>query len=700
MVVYEWFARIGQVLAPDANYNADEAAKKDNVSIWHILAPDPNFTVTGGDTISTKQTPHSRTADASMRSPAASTTPEYGGGTMGQSSDPNLAPFYTPSPYRKKSNRNGSIPLSLQTPRCTVPYSNPDVERRVVSAAKDRAAAMTSPVAVLKTAGAAFRISKNSTVINERLQESLRKMIMNDPSILHIRSNGPQYECPEGYTIFMVATYANQLKAMEVIWDCTVAIGGSAAAMNLLTETNLEGKTVQHIAAERGHTEALSFLQAKYLSQFGTNQQDEDVPVDLMGHTPLGAALLSPEIKAKQNKNALLEQLYSDHDKSLLGSPLPVEQRIVGSVTSKVVPAGHSICAIAGMSEIPGKRIRMEDCTICKATSDGTLLLTVCDGHGDEGLVSHFVAESLITSLDEYLPDLLGASPGNGSPNWETVCTDICLRTDDALRSTNLRGGSVGVLLAVTESNIIVCNIGDCRCILVQSSAVKEDQGQELVNATKSLSLNTSDGTGENWSGAYSVKALSTDHKPNLPNEKDRIEKSGLSVISETVNEELVIHKIHLSDGNRLATSRAFGDFEYKSNKSLEVEAQAVIAVPEVAVHNRCADDVVLIAGCDGIWDVMSNQDVAMFVTERLHFHCSEASTSTSDAAALLPRIGDELLIECLKRGSDDNMSVVIVAVSTVADRVVGIQQQEEVETIFPPKTLDYAMVVGMTATE
>jgi protein phosphatase 1B len=153
-----------------------------------------------------------------------------------------------------------------------------------------------------------------------------------------------------------------------------------------------------------------------------------------------------------------------------------------------------------------------------------------------------------------------------------------------------------------------------------------------------------------------------------------------------------------LSDGNRLATSRAFGDFEYKANQNLDAESQALVAVPEVFVFDRSMDDVALVLGCDGIWDVMSNEDVAMFVSDRLKMHCSLTTNSNANAAAMLPQIGDELLMECLKRGSDDNMSVVIVVLSAKAEQVVGIHLSSD--PTVPPKVLDYASASGITMTE
>jgi serine/threonine protein phosphatase PrpC len=193
----------------------------------------------------------------------------------------------------------------------------------------------------------------------------------------------------------------------------------------------------------------------------------------------------------------------------------------------------------------------------------------------------------------------------------------------------------------------------------------------------------------------YNLQVLSIDHKPNIESEQKRIKNSGLKVVAEKVDASLTIHKIQLSDGNKLATSRAFGDFEYKANEKYEIHEQAVIAIPEVVVQPRCNEDVVMIAACDGIWDVMTNEDVAMFVTQRLdHYFDSKSITEPFDAS-VLPKIGDELVLECLRRNSEDNMSVVIVALSNMADRVTGVGGSNTgssgpLPINVPPKQLKY----------
>lgn len=56
-----------------------------------------------------------------------------------------------------------------------------------------------------------------------------------------------------------------------------------------------------------------------------------------------------------------------------------------------------------------------------------------------------------------------------------------------------------------------------------------------------------------------------------------------------------------------------------------------------------------LVLACDGIWDVMSNAEVAEFLHAR-------PMASTDD----LKKAAEALLEECLTRGSRDNMSVVL----------------------------------------
>jgi len=122
------------------------------------------------------------------------------------------------------------------------------------------------------------------------------------------------------------------------------------------------------------------------------------------------------------------------------------------------------------------------------------------------------------------------------------------------------------------------------------------------------------------------------------PAEQERIQKAGGTVSMRRVNGDL-------------AVSRALGDFVYKTSSSLPAEEQQVSPEPEFVVHERdSATDHYLVLACDGIWDVMENEQVGEYIK-------SKVAAGVADMGEL----ADMLIRECLALGSRDNMSVVLV---------------------------------------
>lgn len=110
----------------------------------------------------------------------------------------------------------------------------------------------------------------------------------------------------------------------------------------------------------------------------------------------------------------------------------------------------------------------------------------------------------------------------------------------------------------------------------------------------------------------------------------------------------------------RLRMSRSFGDFCLKQNLALPVEQQAIIAVPEVEIHVRHNRDAFLVIACDGVWDVMSNQEAVDYIGDQLGYTAyggPVGGVSTARAAHAC----DALLQLCLEKGTLDNVSVVLV---------------------------------------
>uniref|UniRef100_A0A8B9SNM4 Protein phosphatase, Mg2+/Mn2+ dependent 1A n=1 Tax=Anas platyrhynchos TaxID=8839 RepID=A0A8B9SNM4_ANAPL len=127
------------------------------------------------------------------------------------------------------------------------------------------------------------------------------------------------------------------------------------------------------------------------------------------------------------------------------------------------------------------------------------------------------------------------------------------------------------------------------------------------------------------------------DHKPSNPLEKERIQNAGGSVMIQRVN-------------GSLAVSRALGDFDYKCVHGKGPTEQLVSPEPEVYEIERSEeDDQFIILACDGIWDVMGNEELCDFVRSRLEV--------TDD----LEKVCNEIVDTCLYKGSRDNMSVILI---------------------------------------
>ena len=81
---------------------------------------------------------------------------------------------------------------------------------------------------------------------------------------------------------------------------------------------------------------------------------------------------------------------------------------------------------------------------------------------------------------------------------------------------------------------------------------------------------------------------------------------------------------------------------------------QIVTALPEVTFYQRTDDDEFLILACDGLWDVMTEQEVANFVFKF-------ANGKDTSSSLFLAELSDEIVQEAMQLGSRDNISVITV---------------------------------------
>lgn len=261
-----------------------------------------------------------------------------------------------------------------------------------------------------------------------------------------------------------------------------------------------------------------------------------------------------------------------------------------------------------GSAEMQGFRVNMEDTMTIDLNMHGEsgpkrAFLGVYDGHGGQNC-SAYLKTKVVAEIARQ-----------AVPTEEKTIIDVMRDVDAQFLSdpdVNSEHGSTAVFTIVEQIEkhgrkifkLTVANIGDSRAVLVKGA------------------------TGE-------CISLTTDHKPEDDEEKERIMAAGGFARNNRVDGEL-------------AMSRAMGDHKYKTNPALKYDQQKVIPLPDVRYFEAEVGDILLVC-CDGIVEQMTNEDAAAFIYD-------EAKKSTADPATICAG----LLELSLSRGSKDNMSAMI----------------------------------------
>ena len=240
-----------------------------------------------------------------------------------------------------------------------------------------------------------------------------------------------------------------------------------------------------------------------------------------------------------------------------------------------------------GLCSMQGWRVEMEDAhTAVIGLPYGMKdwsFFAVFDGHAG-AKVSAFCAEQLLEHIiaNEDFHGKLDIQEGTEiQPSLEEVKKGIktgflkldeMMRTMPEMMSGEDKSGSTAVCAIVSPEHVFFANCGDSRAALCR--------GGKCSFATQ-------------------------DHKPVNPTEKERIQNAGGSVMIQRVN-------------GSLAVSRALGDFEYKNVEGKGPCEQLVSPEPEIYVQDRSPEDQFLVLACDGIWDVMTNDELCSFVISRM----------------------------------------------------------------------------------
>jgi len=153
---------------------------------------------------------------------------------------------------------------------------------------------------------------------------------------------------------------------------------------------------------------------------------------------------------------------------------------------------------------------------------------------------------------------------------------------------------------------------------------------------------------------------------------KKRVLDAHHTVETETILVEGKRVSLNRVDG-LIAVSRAIGDGDFKDGDGAP-ETQAITCVPDVLEREVKAADQFVVLACDGLWDVMDNQEVVDFISHRLSpsskvSKSSKSTTSTSSSTSttlsdeVLNNIAEQLVNYAVTdKKSPDNVSAVIVA--------------------------------------
>ena len=283
-----------------------------------------------------------------------------------------------------------------------------------------------------------------------------------------------------------------------------------------------------------------------------------------------------------------------------------------------------------GVSEMNGWRTSMEDAHVIHLQNDGGYF-GILDGHGG-AQCSAWCAKSFHEKLH-----------ANGLPANDAAAKDLCLKIDQAYRDSDTGhiSGSTGAMCIVRpptnqgetkDTNdgggrykIHVINVGDSRVLLSQAD------GTMIV--------------GPGTDGGHT-----TDHKPGLPSERERIERTGGMVEARPDGD--------LGVNGSLAVSRSFGDAYYKRTGGPGLEDHPVTANPEMN-HFECnVSDFVLVV-CDGVSEGnFPNAKVCQLAAKVLN-------ETGGDAAAA----AEAICIKSVEMGSKDNISAMIILLGPATDQ-------------------------------
>uniref|UniRef100_A0A5B7C5D2 protein-serine/threonine phosphatase n=1 Tax=Davidia involucrata TaxID=16924 RepID=A0A5B7C5D2_DAVIN len=327
----------------------------------------------------------------------------------------------------------------------------------------------------------------------------------------------------------------------------------------------------------------------------------------------------SGEIPASVVAEAVVPRLFGAPPSGDLAVTVTARQKCVGRNNKGVT---------WGFTSVIGRRREMEDavavvpgfmsrtcdhvggCTAPGSRTSGEIspvhLFGVYDGHGGSQ-VAKFCAERMHEVVAEEWDRTVDGF--EWCRRWESAFSSSFERVDNEVlmeAAAPEMVGSTAVVVVLSGCQIITSNCGDSRAVLCR--------GTETI-------------------------PLTVDQKPDREDELMRIEGEGGKVINWNGARVFGV----------LAMSRAIGDHYLRP---------WIIPVPEITFTTRSDEDECLILASDGLWDVMSNDEVGELARRFLR---RRRRSMVDDEIPAAQAVADNLTEIAFARNSSDNISIIVV---------------------------------------
>uniref|UniRef100_A0A7S3PHU9 PPM-type phosphatase domain-containing protein n=1 Tax=Aplanochytrium stocchinoi TaxID=215587 RepID=A0A7S3PHU9_9STRA len=284
---------------------------------------------------------------------------------------------------------------------------------------------------------------------------------------------------------------------------------------------------------------------------------------------------------------------------------------------------------VAAKTDIGSKGINQDAFILEPKFREGEALIGVFDGHGEYGLE---IAEATKAILPEKIKEFsITLSPQAALKAGFAETQKLLVENFNEKSKTS---GATATLVWLCSDRAYIANVGDSSACLIK---MRKDS---TINSETFLKSNFTYG-----------ELVSTDHRPELSSERERVEKAGGLVVNNRYGKDTVsvgpyrILRPNL-DSPGLMITRSFGDVEAH-------EYCGCISEPDVQVHRWTHRDALLVVATDGLWDVLDYKTLG---------HICQDLLLNTDSPEIM---AEELLKKAIEAKSGvDNTTVIVININ------------------------------------